>query len=120
VADVVNGNTPHPFPGKSLARYWTPLSSDRQPPEELVLSEVSLRMKVSRNPNRPPAWRGPMQSLVAEGKVYIRNADGREELYDLENDPSETHDLAASNDAIPILERMRFLLRRVQRQGGDM
>jgi arylsulfatase A-like enzyme len=118
VADVVNGKTPPPFPGKSLARYWTPVSSDRQPPEELVLSEVSLRMKVSRNPNRPPAWRGPMQSLVAEGKVYIRNADGREELYDLENDPSETHDLAASNDATPILERLRFLLQGVQRQGG--
>jgi arylsulfatase A-like enzyme len=117
-ADVVNGKTPPPFPGKSLARYWTPVSSDRQPPEELVLSEVSLRMKVSRNANRPPAWRGPMQSLAAEGKVYIHNADGREELYDLESDPSETHDLAASNDATPVLERLRFLLQGVQSQGG--
>lgn len=118
VADVVNRKTQPPFPGKSLARYWTPASSDRQPPEEPVLSEVSLCMKVSRNPNRPPAWRGPMQSLVAEGKVYIRNADGREELYDLENDPSETHDLAASNDAASILERLRFQLQGVQRQGN--
>jgi arylsulfatase A-like enzyme len=118
VADVVNEKTPPPFPGKSLTRYWTPVSSDRQPPEELVLSEASLRMKVSRNSNRPPAWRGPMQSLVAEGKVYIHNADGREELYDLENDPSETHDLAASNDATPILERLRLLLQGARRQGG--
>jgi hypothetical protein len=59
-----------------------------------------------------------MRSLVAEGKVYIHNADGREELYDLKNDPSETHDLAASNDATPILKRLRLLLQGVQRQAG--
>ena len=37
-----------------------------------------------------------MQSVVADGRAYIRNADGRAELYDIKNDPAELHDLAGS------------------------
>jgi len=35
-----------------------------------------------------------MFSLVPDGRVYIRNADTREQLFDLESDPSEVNDLA--------------------------
>jgi arylsulfatase A-like enzyme len=85
-----------PFPGKSLARYWISRSGPDRPDSSPAYSEVALREKVSKNPNRAPAWRGPMQSIVASGKALIRNADGREELYDLSADPAETRDLAKS------------------------
>ena len=71
---------------------------------------VALRDKVSKKTDRPPALRGPMKSVVAEGHVYIRNSDGREELYNLADDPGEVRDLArehrpkmiiASGSAIP-------------------
>ena len=65
-----------------------------EPGDGVAFSEVALRDTISKNPTRPPAWRGPMQSLAAEGKSYIRNADGREELYDLAADPLEARDLA--------------------------
>jgi arylsulfatase A-like enzyme len=87
-----------PFPGKSLARYWRFSPGHEVPSTSPAYSEVSLREKVSKNPNRPPAWRGPMQSVVAEGKAYIRNADGREELYDILRDPIELRDLVRSTD----------------------
>jgi arylsulfatase A-like enzyme len=85
-----------PFPGKSLARYWKSESGAVGPSSSPAYSEVALRDKVSKNPNRAPAWRGPMQSVVADGRAYIRNADGRAELYEIRNDPAELHDLAAS------------------------
>ena len=47
-----------------------------------------------------------MQSLVVDGKAYIRNADGRAELYDLISDPAEVHDLAGSSDPLG-LPRLR-------------
>ncbi|MGO9597266.1 MAG: hypothetical protein ACLP7Q_04520 [Isosphaeraceae bacterium] len=47
-----------------------------------------------------------MQSLVADGKAYIRNADGRAEFHDIMTDAAELHDLAGSADA-PTLLRLR-------------
>ena len=82
-----------PFPGRSLARHWEPGSGENDPPSSPAFSEVALRDKVSKNPTRAPAWRGPMQSIVADGKAYIQNADGRPELYDVINDMAELHDL---------------------------
>jgi hypothetical protein len=88
-----------PFPGKSLAAYWESGSEADNASSSPAYSEVALRDKVSKNLNRAPAWRGPMQSVVGEGKAYIRNADGREELYDILGDPAEVHDLAGSIDS---------------------
>ncbi|MEJ7638330.1 MAG: hypothetical protein WKF75_10240 [Singulisphaera sp.] len=49
--------------------------------------------------------------MVTEGKVYIRNGDGREELYDLEEDPHEENDLAGAATSAPLLERLRATLK---------
>jgi len=54
-----------------------------------------------------------MASLLADGKLYIRNGDGVEELYDLETDPSESHNLAGSDAARDTLTRMRDALSRI-------
>ena len=59
-----------PFPGTSLARCWKSGSRHDAPPPSPAFSEVALRDKVSKNPNRAPAWRGPMQSVVADGRAY--------------------------------------------------
>jgi hypothetical protein len=51
-----------------------------------------------------------MKSVVALGKTYIRNADGREELYDLLSDPADSRDLVESIDSTDSLARLRDTL----------
>lgn len=87
------------FPGSSLA--------GRPSQESPVLTEVRIKEEISTNPARPPAWRGPMSGVVADGLSYIRNADGREELYDVLADPKQLRDLAPSPESAPLLDRMR-------------
>ena len=109
-----------PFPGRSLGRFaalgglersatQSPTALRNSTDPQVVLTEVALRDKVSKNADRPPALRGPMKSVVVEGFVYIRNSDGREELYDMSNDPSETRDLATLPDQHNRLVRLRNL-----------
>ncbi|MDB5351305.1 MAG: betC 1 [Planctomycetota bacterium] len=103
-----------PFPGSSLASSWNVPGSPPRP----VLAEVRHRVKTSsKNPNRPPAWRGPMSSVVDNGLVYIRNADGREEIYDVRSDPGETRDLARTDRAESLLSPFRTTLSRLN--NGD-
>ena len=112
VVDLLKLKGGSAFPGSSLARCWEGL--DAAGADEIpVLTEVLLRDQISKNRNRPPAWRGPMYSVVAEDQTYIRNADGQEELYDLRNDPAQLFDRAASVDADAevVLQRMRDRLK---------
>ena len=51
--------------------------------------------------------KGDMKSLVMDGMHYIKNGDGREELYDFESDPAEERDLAGSEEGRRALERFR-------------
>jgi arylsulfatase A-like enzyme len=93
-----------PFPGGSLAGSWSTGSRQHGIASSPAFSEVALRDKVSKNPKRAPAWRGPMQSLAQGGQAFIRNADGRAELYDIVRDPAEEHDLAASADPAALMQ----------------
>ena len=98
-----------PFPGRSLAPLWeSPPGSPRHEPG-LVRSEVAIRPRCDDNQSRPPAIRGPMVSIVAEGLTYIRDADGAEELYRLLEDPIQAKDLAGDPALRPALERLRAL-----------
>ncbi len=60
------------------------------------------------NQGRSPVFRGPMKA-VAQGRwVYIRNGgDGREELFDVLADPTQTRDLASQPSARSVLEQLR-------------
>jgi arylsulfatase A-like enzyme len=104
------------FPGSSLARHWPGASAPGThdggavPGVTPPLAEVGPGIGV---PERYPISKGPMQSLVAEGRHYIRNGDGREELYDLESDPWESRDLAGSAEDRSTLDRFRTDLARV-------
>ena len=64
-----------------------------------------------RKPEWEPASKGDMQSLFDQGRQYIRNGDGSEELYDLGQDPRREENLAEREPAT--LERLRRALDRL-------
>ena len=99
VVDRVGLGDHSPFPGSTLARFWDHGKEPSEPSAQPVLSELIRGGKRDPRIKWPPALRGPMQSLVADGKTYIGNGDGIEELYDLEADPAEVHDLSGAMDA---------------------
>ncbi len=116
VAERVGHGDQSPFPGRSLARFWDPAPGRGDSSAELLLSEGIRRGEGDRSLKWPPVVRGPMHSLVADGKIYIRNGDGVEELYDLEADPAEAHDLSGSADSRVALEGFRAISRRLPRR----
>ncbi|WZO97122.1 sulfatase-like hydrolase/transferase [Isosphaeraceae bacterium EP7] len=99
-----------PFPGRSLARFWDAGAISPGQPEEPIFSEGMVRTKIAKNPNRPPAQRGPLASVIVDRLHYIRDAHGREELYDITVDPHEEVNLV--DDAVhrTALERGRVTL----------
>jgi hypothetical protein len=54
-----------------------------------------------------------MRSITSGGRTYILNGDGREELYDLHDDPEERNDLASLAGAQEHLRELRELLEQV-------
>lgn len=107
IIDVLALDTAFTFPGRSLARFWantagTPL------PEESILSEVKRGWAF---PEWYPGMQGPMKSLILGNTHYIKNyGNGREELYDLERDPEERHDLANTAQGQQALSQLRATL----------
>jgi hypothetical protein len=92
-----------PFPGVSLARAWEEGSFD-----DPVLSEAD---RVQHLSDRYPAAQGRLASIVQGSLHYIaREADGGEELYDLDADPAEAHDLALDAEWQPAIEELRASL----------
>jgi arylsulfatase A-like enzyme len=109
IVDLLQLSDNSPFPGRSMVPLWSTRPGLDKPDPGIVRSEVALRLKASTKKDRPPALRGPMASVVAEGMSYIRNADGSEELYRLLDDPAEAKNLAEIKDAQPALRRLRAL-----------
>jgi arylsulfatase A-like enzyme len=103
-----------PFPGHSLVPTWSSPPGSSPPPTSPVLSEIDTPAEGDPNQGSSPVCRGPLRSLVEGEFHYIRNGDGHEELYNLQDDPLETHDLAysASADAATTLCRFRHSLQR--------
>ena len=109
IVDLVGLSDHAPFPGRSLALLWADRPGSEKPGPSLVRSEASIRRKTSQNESRPPALRGPMVSIVAEGMTYIRNSNGAEEVYRLVEDPKQEHNLSTDVALRPTLERLRSL-----------
>lgn len=95
------------FPGRSLARFWT--EEGYRPRKSPVISEVAHQSHLQPVP-WIPATLGQVRSVVADGKVYIRTGDGREELYDLRADPDERSNLAGAAAVQPPVGHFRDLL----------
>lgn len=109
ILDVLGLATAPSFAGLSLSGTWNEsisVAETRVP----VLSEVDRADHVPDEVEDAPARRGRMRSLVADGRTYILNGDGSEELYDLHDDPEESNDLADLVDAQEHLTRLRGLL----------
>jgi arylsulfatase A-like enzyme len=109
IVDLVGLSNHSPFPGRSLVPLWSPEDRSAGAHPSVVRSEASIRRKTSMNGSRPPALRGPMVAIVAEGMSYIRNSDDREELYRLVDDPEQMKNLAGDEAFRPALERLRSI-----------
>ncbi len=91
---VLAGLMEGPFPGTSLSRFWNEPDSTmlRYYPQ---LSEVGPH---DHNPPWEPAYAGPMKALLKDTLHYIRNGDGREELYNVMTDPWERLDISQTEE----------------------
>ena len=80
------------FPGRPLTRFLDN-GTEQLPETSLVLSEAQHIETVTPRAHLPSTV-GPVRSAVSRDRVYIRGDCGREELYDLFNDPLESVNLA--------------------------
>jgi arylsulfatase A-like enzyme len=96
---------PPSLPGASLARDWRAAGDRVLDQDDALLSEVSAR----DFDNHPwyPITLGDMVSIVSGGFHYIRTGDGAEQLFSIDDDPLELHDLSASAGARAELQRLR-------------
>jgi arylsulfatase A-like enzyme len=108
VVDLLGLGRGAPFPGRSLARFWSP--DHQADPAQSFLDPLLMETTppiVSANEGREPAAKGPMWSLVAGGMHYIRAGDGSEELYSLRSDWEERFNLAGAPQAREVRRRFR-------------
>jgi arylsulfatase A-like enzyme len=110
VVDVLALPCQSPFPGRSLARCWSDGPSQRSTDEEFLLTETSDEL------SRVSATETHARAILHAGKVYIRNKDGSEELYDHATDPAESRDLTKSNEAAGLLARFRDQMKYIDQQ----
>ena len=104
VVDLLGITGEHAFPGRSLARFWTP-GADTTP--EPIFAEVRL---APRLPEWYPSSKGDVLGVLEGGLRYIRNGDGVPEVYDFDRDPWERQNLAEDPSLQPWLQRVETRL----------
>jgi arylsulfatase A-like enzyme len=115
VVDVLGLADGSPFPGRSLARFWSE-NPGANIQDEPVLASVDGPVQAAPNQGRSPVFRGPMKAVASGAQVYIRNGDGREELFDVDADPGQSRDLAGLDESRSDLERLRDKMDRMLRR----
>lgn len=99
-------------PGYSLACHWISELPPGTVKTSTVLSEVNV---APIRPGRYPADRpAEMQSILQEPLHYIRNANGREELYDIAKDPTEANNLLSEEELQSVIKQIRSELLKLQ------
>jgi len=117
IVDVLGSKTGSPFPGNSLARFWSGSASGsaHTAPSEQALSELVPLGSFGPDPSQwfyKPQW--PMAALTEGDWTYIRReGEVGEELYGVREDPQERHNLASDPAMQSTLERMRGALGRL-------
>ena len=111
VMQIVSG-AKGPFPGASLARFWS--APDSAMPVDTILAEVTGGFAES---DVEPIAKGDLRSVFLDRWHYIIEADGTERLYDVFADPKETRDLAAAPEYADRLGRMRAVFVERARRG---
>ena len=119
VAGLADGS---PFPGQSLARFWTDLSS---PPRlaaaepDFGLAEVVPNDPAKHDPSGLPQKTWPLGGLADDEWSYIRReGDVHEELFHLTDDANEQRNLASDPALRGRLEQMRGHLKKLT--GGPL
>jgi arylsulfatase A-like enzyme len=107
IVGLLNLKSVSPIPGKSLARYWDDLRSAKHSGTDVLVSEVNFAPNL---PDRYPVSKGNVTSLIIDHTHYIRNGDGKEEVYDFEKDPLEQQNLTSSQKGLQWLKRFRAAL----------
>jgi arylsulfatase A-like enzyme len=107
VVDLLGLGTESPFPGRSLARFWSSSSAPNPENDEPLVTETADEVSKTAIGARTG------RSLLEQNKLYIRNKDGREELYDLATDPAESRDLCGSPTFAPLLTQFRDKMLRI-------
>lgn len=105
IVDLLQSKWDTRFPGNSLAQHWTAAQRLASSAATPMLAEVSQGI---RRPPEYPVSKGDMKSLLVGNYHYIRTGDNSEELYDVERDPFEEHDLTRSPAEHQTVERFRF------------
>ena len=98
-----------PFTGTALSALWS------DTPAHPATSPVFFEVEPS--PGQPdwfPSSKGVMVGAIVGTRHYIRNGDGREELYDWIGDPSETRNLAQDPLSAEALAEARSTVDRVK------
>jgi arylsulfatase A-like enzyme len=100
VGDVLGLEGSTSMPGMTLARYWDgrPLTPDLNSD---VLSELG---------GHAQDYKGTVKSITVGRYHYIRHGNGREELFDIENDALEKQNLANDSDGRQACARLRTRL----------
>jgi arylsulfatase A-like enzyme len=107
IMEQVDGSASNAVPGRSLSRFWTVGDNARVSGGDTLVAEVAF---TPRLPEWYPVSKGNMKSVAFAGMRYIRNGDGRPELYDFNSDIMEQHDLARDSSYAARLEDFRSLI----------
>ncbi len=108
ILDLAGAGDASQIPGRSLTCHWDADSSPEACATSPVLSEVNVApIRPGRYPVGAPAR---MRSVLWEGRHYIRNANGREELYDILKDPAEQISLENEEELHLLIEELRCVL----------
>lgn len=108
VLDLINLKSEKIFPGDSLTRTWDKGWNTDRAKMDLVFSDVKRN---DAHTDQSPVTRGRLVSLIYKNLHYINNfGDGREELYNFEDDPFEERDLASSQEGRQLAEQFRVSL----------
>jgi arylsulfatase A-like enzyme len=107
VVDFIGLAAGAPFPGRSLAKAWQPTPGTGHPPVSPSLSEASLPIVPDPRHGPGSTQRGFTMSLVADGRHYVRDGGGTEELYELKGDPLELHNSRGTPDGDRTLGNFR-------------
>jgi arylsulfatase A-like enzyme len=109
VVDLLGLAPGAPFPGRSLARFWSEKDPPRANFSEPLLMETDKPRGLT-NQGREPVVKGAMKGLIAETMHYIRRGDGLEELYLLDSDPEERSNVGAYAFSSDVLKKFRTAL----------
>ncbi len=116
VVDRLGMGQTSPFPGRSLGRFWDNTTRTATADDALIYSETAIRHRNASKarPGVPPALGGPVDAMVCRGLVYIHGPFGREQVYNLAADGTETHNLAGTPEAHSVQEECRASLNRLK------